>query len=85
MRFPKQRKFIPSATGLGLAFTINGFNTISMFIGACLALWLSKAKPVLHEKYTIPVSSGLIAGESLMGVVLALITALPKLLETFGH
>jgi uncharacterized oligopeptide transporter (OPT) family protein len=31
------------------------------------------------------VSSGLIAGESLMGVVLALITALPKLLETFAH
>jgi OPT family oligopeptide transporter len=85
MRFPKQKHFIPSATGLGLAFTINGFNTISMFIGACLALWLSKAKPVMHEKYTIPVSSGLIAGESLMGVVLALITALPKLLETFRH
>ena len=85
MRFPKQKKFIPSATGVGLAFTINGFNSISMFIGACIALWLSKAKPAVHEKFTIPVSSGLIAGESLMGVVLALITALPKLLETFRH
>jgi len=74
MKFPKQKKFIPSATGLGLAFTINGFNSISMFIGACVALWLSKAKPKLHEQYTIPVSSGLIAGESLMGVVLALWT-----------
>jgi OPT family oligopeptide transporter len=74
MKFPKQKKFIPSATGLGLAFTINGFNSISMFIGACIALWLSKAKPKLHEQYTIPVSSGLIAGESLMGVVLALWT-----------
>jgi OPT family oligopeptide transporter len=74
MKFPKQKKFIPSATGLGLAFTINGFNSISMFIGACIALWLSKAKPKLHEQYTIPVSSGLIAGESLMGVILALAT-----------
>jgi uncharacterized oligopeptide transporter (OPT) family protein len=74
MKFPKQKKFIPSATGLGLAFTINGFNSISMFLGACAALWLSKAKPKLHEQYTIPVSSGLIAGESLMGVVLALWT-----------
>jgi len=74
MKFPKQKKFIPSATGLGLAFTINGFNSISMFLGACIALWLSKAKPKLHEQYTIPVSSGLIAGESLMGVVLALWT-----------
>ena len=80
MRFPNQKKYIPSATGLGLAFTINGFNTISMFIGACIALWLAHAKPKVHEKYTVPVSSGLIAGESLMGVVLALITALPNLL-----
>lgn len=74
---------IPSATGVGLAFTINGFNSVSMFIGACLALWLSKAKPKVHEKYTVPVSSGIIAGESLMGVAIALITALPNLLALF--
>ena len=74
MKFPKQKKFIPSATGLGLAFTINGFNSVSMFIGSLLALWLSKARPKIHEQYTIPVSSGIIAGESLMGVLLALWT-----------
>ena len=39
-----------------------------------LALWLSKSRPKLHERYTIPVSSGIIAGESLMGVLLALWT-----------
>ena len=82
MWFPKQKKFIPSATGLGLAFTINGFNSVSMFIGACIALWLSKAKPKLHEKYTVPVSSGIIAGESLMGVFLALATVA---LAQFSH
>ena len=74
MKFPKQKKFIPSATGLGLAFTINGFNTISMFIGACAALVLAKKAPKIHEQYTIPVSSGIIAGESLMGVFIALLT-----------
>jgi OPT family oligopeptide transporter len=84
MKFPKHKKFIPSATGLGLAFTINGFNSVSMFIGSLLALWLSKSRPKLHEAYTIPVSSGIIAGESLMGVVLALITAVPKLAEQFS-
>jgi len=72
--FPKQKKFIPSPTGLGLAFTINGFNSISMFIGACFALWFSKAKPKLHEEFTVPVSSGIIAGESLVGVLIALLT-----------
>ena len=85
LRFPRAKKFIPSATGLGLAFTINGFNSISMFIGACLALWLSRAKPKVHEKYTVPVSSGLIAGESLMGVGIALLKSLPNLARIFHH
>ena len=74
MRFPKQKKFIPSATGLGLAFTINGYNSIMMFLGALLALWFSKWRPKLHEQYTVPVSSGIIAGESLMGVAIAFLT-----------
>lgn len=74
--FPKAKKFIPSATGLGLAFTINGFNSISMFIGALLVVWFSHVRPKLHEQYTVPVSSGIIAGESLMGVAIALMTIL---------
>ena len=73
---PKYKKFIPSPTGLGIAFTINGFNTISMFIGAVLALGFSAWKPKAAEQYTIPVASGIIAGESLMGVAIALMTAL---------
>lgn len=76
MWLPKQKKFIPSPTGLGLAFTINGFNSISMFIGACLALGFSKWKPKASAEYTIPVSSGIIAGESLMGVMIAILSAL---------
>jgi uncharacterized oligopeptide transporter (OPT) family protein len=83
LKFPRYKKYIPSATGLGLAFTINGFNSVSMFIGAAIALWLSKARPKVHEKFTVPVSSGIIAGESLMGVVIALITALPNLMAIF--
>src|SRR5207249_1737564 len=42
---PRWKKFIPSATGLGLAFTINGFNSVSFFIGALAALAFRKAKP----------------------------------------
>jgi uncharacterized oligopeptide transporter (OPT) family protein len=85
MRFPRQKKYIPSATGLGLAFTINGYNSVSFFTGACLALWLAKSRPRMSEKYTVPVASGIIAGESLMGVAIALITALPNLMAVFGR
>jgi len=76
LALPKYKKFIPSPTGLGIAFTINGFNSISMFVGALLALGISKWKPATAEKYTIPVSSGIIAGESLMGVGIAMLSAL---------
>jgi OPT family oligopeptide transporter len=73
IRLPKYQSFIPSATGLGLAFTIPGFNCISFFIGALAALWFAKIRPALAEEYTVPVASGLIAGESLTGVLIALL------------
>ena len=73
MAFPKQKKFIPSPTGLGLAFTITGYYSVSMFLGALAALALHKAKPKVAEEYVVPVSSGIIAGESLMGVLIALL------------
>jgi len=73
MAFPKAKKFIPSPTGLGIAFTITGYYSVSMFLGACLALALHRAKPKMAEEYVVPVSSGIIAGESLMGVVIALL------------
>ena len=68
---PKYKKYIPSPTGFGLAFTTPGFNTISMFIGAALALWLEKRSPDTAERTVVPVSSGFIAGESLVGVLIA--------------
>ena len=73
--FPKYQKYIPSATGLGLSMVIPFFNSLSMFLGALIALVLEKKKPVLAERYIITVSSGLIAGESLIGVAIALLAA----------
>jgi OPT family oligopeptide transporter len=72
-RFPKHKHLIPSPTGLGLAFTITGYYSISMFIGACLALGLQKVNRPMADEYVVPVSSGIIAGESLMGVTIALL------------
>lgn len=70
---PKYKAFIPSPTGLGLAFTFNGFNSVSFFIGSCLALLAAKVWPEWHKKYTVAVSSGIIAGESLMGAFVILL------------
>ena len=65
-------KWIPSATGLGVAGVVPAFNSISMFLGA-LAAWIwTKAHAKTRRKYVISGSSGLIAGESLMGVAIIL-------------
>lgn len=71
---PKRlRSWIPSASGIGIAMVIPGSNAIAMFLGALIAEILRRKRPVLAERYVVPVSSGLIAGESLMGVVVALL------------
>jgi len=65
--FPKAKAFIPSAAALGLAFVIPANNSISMFIGGCLALSLAKFFPKWTERFLITVCAGVIAGESLVG------------------
>jgi len=73
---PKQaRAFIPSAMGLGLAFVVPFYNTLSIFAGALAAWILAREAGEVSQKYTIPVASGVIAGESLMGVVVAMLGA----------
>jgi uncharacterized oligopeptide transporter (OPT) family protein len=64
--------YLPSASGLGIAMVVPGSNSIAMFIGASLA---EIARRRQQESYVVPIASGLIAGESLMGVVIALLIA----------
>ena len=64
---PHVRKWLPSTTGLGIAGVIPAFNSISMFVGALLAWGVARANPKAAD-FTVPVASGLIAGESLVGV-----------------
>ncbi len=72
----KARPFIPSAMGLGLAFVIPFWNTLSMFVGALIAWVMTKHAKELAATYIVPVASGLIAGESLVGVFIALLSML---------
>ncbi|MFM8986000.1 MAG: OPT family oligopeptide transporter [Planctomycetia bacterium] len=67
------RPWLPSTTGLGIAGVIPAFNSFAMFAGALAAWAFARARPTLAATYTVPVSSGLIAGESLMGVAIILV------------
>ncbi|MBI5266918.1 MAG: OPT/YSL family transporter [candidate division Zixibacteria bacterium] len=71
----KTHKFIPSAMGVGLAFVIQFYNSLSMFLGASIATVIMKRKPEMGDTYIIPVASGIIAGESLMGIIVAILLA----------
>jgi uncharacterized oligopeptide transporter (OPT) family protein len=66
------RPWLPSTTGLGIAGVIPAFNSFAMFAGALIAWLFTRARPRSAEAYVVPVSSGLIAGESLMGVAIIL-------------
>jgi OPT family oligopeptide transporter len=70
------KPFIPSASGLGIAMVMPGSNAIAMFLGAAVAEILRRRRPQLSEQLVVPVSSGLIAGESLMGIVIAVLVVL---------
>lgn len=67
------RGWVPSPSGLGIAMVIPGSNAVAMFIGAFGALLASRLSPGWARRYVVPISSGLIAGESLMGVVIAML------------
>ena len=72
-KLPALRPYLPSAIGLGLAFIIPAFACISIFLGALAAKWFAKVRPRLADEFTVPVASGLIVGESVMGVLIPLL------------
>jgi len=57
------------APALGLAFVIPAWNSISLFLGALIAALVKGASPLTGERFTLPVAAGLVAGESLMGII----------------
>jgi uncharacterized oligopeptide transporter (OPT) family protein len=48
---------------------------MAFLVGAAVAAVLARLRPAAAETYVVPVSSGIIAGESLMGVAIAFLKA----------
>jgi putative OPT family oligopeptide transporter len=67
---PKYQEYLPSASAFGLAWVFHWYYGLLFFLGALVALLLARRKPKLAEEFTLPVASGVVAGGSLMGVVL---------------
>ncbi len=69
---PRVRKWLPSATGLGLGWVVFFSTCLSIALGSALALAWRKVAPANEERYRIPVAAGFIAGESLIKAALAI-------------
>jgi uncharacterized oligopeptide transporter (OPT) family protein len=69
--FPKLKPYTPSPAALGIAFTIPAYTSFAMFVGSVIVWVLEKKAPKWNDMYTVPIASGCIAGESIMGVFLA--------------
>ena len=67
---PKYQQYLPSAAAFGLAWVFHWYYGLLFFLGALAALLLEKRRPKLAQEFTLPVASGVVAGGSLMGVVL---------------
>ncbi|MBP9087267.1 MAG: OPT/YSL family transporter, partial [Kofleriaceae bacterium] len=61
------RSYLPSANGVGIAMVIPGANSIAMFLGSVVAEILRRYK---RDSAVVPVASGLIAGESIVGIII---------------
>lgn len=69
----KHRKYFPSAMGIGLSWVLPFANALAFTIGALIAWGWSRLHKPSHEKFNIPLASGLVAGESLIKALIAML------------
>lgn len=73
--FPKARKYLPSAMGLGLSWIMVFANSLAFLIGAIIAEVWTRTHKKTADAYIIPIASGAIAGESLICAFIAMLAA----------
>jgi uncharacterized oligopeptide transporter (OPT) family protein len=70
------RKWLPSATGLGIGMMVPGYVVFTMVLGGILMSAWSRADKNSADKLAMPLASGLIAGEAVMAIVIPLLIAI---------
>ena len=72
---PRLARAVPSASGLGLAFLLPPSTSLAMLAGALVAARYARGRDGDAAGRVAAVASGLIAGESVVGIALALLAA----------
>lgn len=71
-----QARFVPSAAAVGLAMVIPAYYAVSMCLGAVVAVAAQRFTKSWATRFLIVLASGIIAGESIVGVGFAIQTTL---------
>lgn len=69
---PRYKRYLPSPTGMGIGMLIPGYATLAMVVGGVTQLIWSRLKPEHEAIYCVPLSSGFIAGEALVVLLLSI-------------
>jgi uncharacterized oligopeptide transporter (OPT) family protein len=69
-------KFLPSPTGIGIGMMVPGAVVFTMFIGGLVQVFWGKLHRASADRLSIPLASGLIAGEAIVAVIIPLLIAL---------
>ncbi len=83
--FPKYEKYIPSPSGLGLAWTFQWYTSFQFFLGALIGYMFTKKSPKKADEYLFTIASGIIVGGSLMGIGLIFWEYGPKMWDSLFH
>ena len=75
-RIPVLAPYLPSGLAIGIAFIVQAFYSLVIFLGSlALVIW-QRSSPVSAKKLSFAVASGLVAGEGLFGIFKAAMTLL---------
>jgi putative OPT family oligopeptide transporter len=83
LAFPRKQRYLPSAMGVGLAWTFHWYYSFMFFLGGFLAWLWNRKSPKSATELQYPVASGVIAGGSLMGVLVIFWENGPAMLRQF--
>jgi OPT family oligopeptide transporter len=70
------KKYLPSGLAFGIAFIVPAYYSLAMFVGMVIFQAWRKKHPAKADRLGFSIASGLIAGEGLMGIVVAVLTIL---------
>jgi len=70
------KKYLPSGLAFGIAFIVPAYYSLAMFVGMVIFQLWRRQNPAKADRLGFSIASGLIAGEGLMGIVVAILTIL---------